>query len=107
MLGRSHYSGQAFGNWRTVKRASNNAASAPENKARRKDGCTNTLTIRQMDLECTFVSALADKLRADDMREKLIQSLHCRLAEQAHLREEAAKAAQEQRDEMIASSLIE
>lgn len=70
---------------------------------RGKDACTNAFTIRQVELERTFVSALAHKLRAEDLREELIRSLHGYLAEQAHLQVEADKAALEQRDEMIAN----
>lgn len=70
---------------------------------RGKQACTNAVTVRQVELERTFVSALADKLRTEELREELIQSLHTYLAEQAHLQEEAGKAASEQRDEMIAN----
>jgi hypothetical protein len=68
---------------------------------RGKDACTNAFTIKQIELERTFVSALADKLRADDLREDLIQNLHSHLDKQAHLQEAADRAALEQRDEMI------
>lgn len=70
---------------------------------RGKHACTNAFTIRQAELERKFVSALADKLRADDLREDLIQSLHTYLVDRAHLQEEANNAALEQRDEMIAN----
>lgn len=70
---------------------------------RGKEACANTLTIRQSEVEQTFVAALADKLRADDLREELIQDLHGHLTAQAHLQEEADKAVLEQRDEMIAN----
>lgn len=68
---------------------------------RGKHACTNALSVKQIELERAFVLALADKLRANDLREDLIQNLYSYLHEQAHLQEEADKAALEQRDEMI------
>ena len=67
------------------------------------EACTNRITIRQDELEQAFVSALTDKLRANDLREELIVTLHTQLVEQGSLQQEADKAAAEQRDEMIAN----
>ena len=55
---------------------------------------------KQIELERTFVSELADKLRADDLREDLIQNLYSHLEKRAYLQAAADRAALEQREDM-------
>jgi DNA invertase Pin-like site-specific DNA recombinase len=70
---------------------------------RGKEACSNRTTIRQDELEQAFVAALADKLRAEDLREELIQALHAHLVDQKRIQDNADMAALEQKEEMVAN----
>lgn len=70
---------------------------------RGKEVCVNRTTVRQDALEKAFVGALSDKLRADDLREDLIQTLYAHLVKEMLLEQETDKTALEQRDEMVAN----
>lgn len=70
---------------------------------RGKEACSNRSTVRQDHLEYAFVAALSDKLRADDLREELIQELYSNLVEQMRRLQEDDNVIREERQEMIAN----
>jgi DNA invertase Pin-like site-specific DNA recombinase len=65
--------------------------------------CTNRTSIKQEDLERSFLAALGDKLRSDQLREELVQTLYVHLSEMKNRQLEADEAALAQKDEMEAN----
>jgi DNA invertase Pin-like site-specific DNA recombinase len=70
---------------------------------RGKEACSNRATIQQRELEQAFLAALADSLRAGDLREEMIHALLGHLVDQRRIQEDADKAALEQKEEMVAN----
>ena len=87
----------------TVATSSPTRYGCTNHRNRGKEACSNRTTIRQDELEQAFVAALADKLRAEDLREELIQALHVHLVDQKRIQENADMAALEQKEEMVAN----
>jgi hypothetical protein len=64
---------------------------------RNRGDCTNRVTIRQDQLEQTFLAALADKMRSEDLHEELVGAVHKHLIRINAQKTESARSTEAQR----------
>jgi len=64
---------------------------------RYRGDCTNKFTIRQDQLEQTFLAALADKMRSEELHEEMVEAVHKHLIKINAQKRESARSTEAQR----------